>query len=446
MKNTHSDKLNVLLCCNRPTQVENAATIIDHIDAFGKYSRHNILMWSSLNGLPNDEVLKKIDCIVIHYTLSLLNDSYIPFESLERIRTFPGLKICFLQDEYRRVNIACEKIKHAKFDALFTCAPIGVREKIYASIEGEIDLHTTLTGYVPEHLVDIKTKPIEERSIDVSYRARKCSYALGHMSHDKYLIGSLFEKFTRNAGLKCDISSKERNRLYGKDWVDFTSESKATLGTESGASLIDFTGEAEYKINRYQAYHPFCKFNDIPPYLLEDDGKIELQVISPRCFEAAALKTVMIMYPGCYSGILTSGRHYIPLKKDFSNIDEVLGRLRDTTFLEQIAQNARHDLVDSGNYSYRKFVLDFDASVEKLAIKKQWIPLKETIASESLARATPQYEHKGKISNGLLLRLKNLTTKYAPNWLIHLLCVTIYKKKIYPYLDDLDKNSLHITK
>ena len=37
-------KLNILLYCNRPAESENAGTVIDHIDAFAKYSRHNILL------------------------------------------------------------------------------------------------------------------------------------------------------------------------------------------------------------------------------------------------------------------------------------------------------------------------------------------------------------------------------------------------------------------
>jgi hypothetical protein len=107
-------KLNILLYCNRPDESENAGTVIDHIDAFQKYSQHEILLWSSLMGLPSDRIMSKVDCIVIHYTLSLLYDKYIPRDSLERIRSFKGLKILFLQDEYRRVNFVCEKIKYAK--------------------------------------------------------------------------------------------------------------------------------------------------------------------------------------------------------------------------------------------------------------------------------------------------------------------------------------------
>ena len=118
--------------------------------------------------------------------------------------------------------------------------------------------------------------------------------------------------------------------MYGQEWIKFISNCKATLGTESGASIIDFTGRSEYKINRFQAFRPFAHFKDVPAKLLEDDGKLEIQVISPRCFEATALQTVMVLYPGSYSNILIKDKHYIELKKDFSNFDEVYQKLKDS--------------------------------------------------------------------------------------------------------------------
>ena len=53
-----------------------------------------------------------------------------------------------------------------------------------------------------------------------------------------------------------------------------------------------------------------------------------MNVISPRCFEAAALRTLMVMYEGEYAGILEAGRHYVELKRDHSNIDEVVSAIR----------------------------------------------------------------------------------------------------------------------
>ena len=310
-------KLNILLYCNRPAESENAGTVIDHIDAFAKYSRHNVTLWSSMKELPDVDTLEKFDCIVIHYTLSLLYETYIPAESLEKIREFAGLKILFIQDEYRRVDFVCDKIKYARIDLVFTCAPsgCGVSNLCIARRQGSSfhDFDRLCAGTI----VKVKTKPLTERSIDVGYRARKCPFFLGRKSHDKFLIGKLFLEKTKGLGLRHGVSSKEKDRIYGKKWIDFLSNCKTTLGTESGASIIDFTGKIEYELNRWQAFHPFGSFEDIPAHLLEEDGKIDLQVISPRCFEAASLGTVMILYPGNYSGILKPGVHYLSLEKGF---------------------------------------------------------------------------------------------------------------------------------
>ena len=174
----------------------------------------------------------------------MLYETYIPAESLEKIRKFAGLKILFIQDEYRRVDFVCDKIKYSRIDLVFTCAPADVASKIYASLEGKVALSTTLTGYVPEQLSGVKTKPLTERSIDAGYRARKCPFFLGRKSHDKFLIGKLFlRKKTKGLGLR--HCSKEKDRIYGNKWIDFLSNCKTTLGTESGASIIDFTGKIE---------------------------------------------------------------------------------------------------------------------------------------------------------------------------------------------------------
>ena len=59
------------------------------------------------------------------------------------------------------------------------------------------------------------------------------------------------------------------------------------------------------------------------------DWKIPYRTISPRNFEAAAFRVCQILYEGHYSGVMEPMRHYIPLRKDFSNFDEVVERFRD---------------------------------------------------------------------------------------------------------------------
>jgi hypothetical protein len=69
----------------------------------------------------------------------------------------------------------------------------------------------------------------------------------------------------------------------------------------------------------------------------------------------------LILFRGTYGGAVEPERHYIPLEKDFSNIEEVVERVRDNAYLDELADRAYDDLVASGRYSLRSLVAEFDA-------------------------------------------------------------------------------------
>ena len=425
----------ILLFCDRPSEYESAATIIDHIDSFEKYSKHEIVTWSTLEGLPDEDILSLFDCLIVHYSISLLYERYVSRETLEKIRSFNGLKVLFIQDEYRRVDFACKQINYAGINLVYTCAPQNVAKKMYARLNESILLRTTLTGFVPEALSEKETRPVSKRNIDVGYRARRVPFFLGSKGIEKYLIGKTFLKKTNNRNLNCNISSKESDRIYGKAWIDFLSNCKVTLGTESGSSIIDFTGNTEYQLNFYQAFHPFANFDDVPDKFLNSDGELEIQVISPRCFEAAALGTVLVLYPGEYSGILKKEKHYISLEKDFSNINEVVERIKDEEGLQKMADFARKDLVRSGNYSYENFISSFDKDLDQLISEKNIIPKEKILPatiSVSLSNTSTSYI----LSFFNLLRsLFHRVWKILPNWVQFICMVTILRKKYFCHFD-----------
>lgn len=62
-------------------------------------------------------------------------------------------------------------------------------------------------------------------------------------------------------------------------------------------------------------------------------------------------------------------RHYIPLNKDFSNIDEVLEKLSDEAFIEALTDRAYREIIESGRFSYRGFVASFDRLLDKRTLR-----------------------------------------------------------------------------
>lgn len=369
-------RLKILLLCVLPRTT--AATIRDHVDAFPRHSRHRVQVVQNLTALygtfggrlstlPNSLDLGLYDVVVIHYSNYLPSDVHFEPSMRERLRKFAGLKVLFLQDEYRQIDVISDAIRDLGIGVLFTCVPEREIEKVYPAgkFPGLVKVNN-LTGYVPPGLPKRKVKPLAERPLDVGYRTRQTPFWLGELGAEKWQIAPKFLEATAGEGLRCDISYREEDRLYGKHWIRFLGSSRSVLGTESGASVFDFTGELQLATEQYLASHPGATFEDVQQrFLKEHEGRIRLNQISPRCFEAAALRTAMVLYEGEYSGVLEPGRHYVPLRKDFSNIDEVVRTLRDTAGLQELVDRTYREIALNEKYSYRSFIEMFDAVIDR---------------------------------------------------------------------------------
>jgi len=318
--------------------------------------------------------LERFDVLAIHYSTALgyYVDHYISPAARQRVRDFPGLKVAFIQDEYRMIDRVHEVLRFLGIDILFTCVPAPEIEKVYPAdkLPGLIKINN-LTGYVPEALLSRPVAPIAERPIDVGYRTRRMPYWLGALGFEKSWIADQFAERARSSGFRLDISCDEADRLYGEKWTRFVASCKAMLGVESGASVFDFTGDLQKQVDAYIAAHPQASFEEVQTrFLLPHEGKIRLNQISPRCFEAAALRTAMVLFEGEYSGVLEPWRHYLPLKKDFSNFAEVLAALRDDAGLQRLVDRTFEEVARNPAHSYHTFIAQFDQVLEREIIAR----------------------------------------------------------------------------
>lgn len=355
--------LNFLLLCNKPDSGSSANTIIDHISAFERYSEHRVWTLSCVGDLPQALELFRFDGVIIHYSLSLLNNYYLSRKAKDKLRQFTGLKIVFVQDEYRAINRLIQEMNFLEIDILFTCFPDAEINKIYPQeLLPKVSKYTNLTGYVPERLLAKKDfQAMADRRLDVGYRARKLPFWYGELGYEKWNIVEQWREKINDPTLKVDISYQEQDRIYGEDWIRFLSSCKTTLGVESGASVMDFTGDIERQVDWYQVTHPKASFSEVQErFFKEQEGLYTLNQISPRCFEAIALKTVLVLYEGEYSGILKPWQHYIPLKKDFSNRDEVLSAIKDPLLLETMAETAYQEIALNPAWHYKTWIESVD--------------------------------------------------------------------------------------
>jgi len=378
----------LLLCDFRPHE---AATIIDHIEAIRAWSRYDVYVLPMFGDLPDDLALDAFDGLLIHYNLVMSSPTYLSPLARWRVSQFRGVKAAFIQDEYRFVHSTVGVMRTLGIHVLFTNVPQDQLERVYpqSALPEMKRMATVLTGYVPHQMLALPIVPYEARTIDVGYRGRRLPAWLGRLAQEKVVIADRFLADAPAYGLSTDISTREEDRLYGDGWIQFVGRSRATLGVESGASVFDFDGSIEQGIRAHLSSHPDTPFEELHRLFLADvDGRIPLNQISPRSFEAAALGTLMVLYPGDYSGILKPGRHYVALQKDHSNMAEVVQAIRDRDTWERITKQARQEVAFNPQYSFQAMVETVDDALDLTAASTTALDFRvfERIAERSYRR------------------------------------------------------------
>jgi hypothetical protein len=278
-----------------------------------------------------------------------------------------GIKVLFIQDEYDTPEITRQWIERLNINMVYTCVRPEDTEYVYPKYRFQTtEFLQTLTGYIPENIPNsLQIPDIAKRKIRIGYRGRKLPFIYGSLGNEKYEIGLKVKEYAEGKGIPVDIEIDDSKRIYGDGWYSFLGSARATLGTESGSNVFDNDGTVAQEIDFMLDRNPDITFDEVfTSVLAKHEERITMNQISPKIFESILFRTALVLFEGEYSGVVQPEKHYIPLKKDFSNIDSVFEKLEDLKYLEQITSRAYSDVIDSGLYSYQSFVEGIDADLD----------------------------------------------------------------------------------
>lgn len=366
--------LNVLMLYD--DRSAHVSTVAEHLEGFRKRSRHRFFFLPATEfvGLADGKDaaldLSCYDALALHYSVRVSVRGHLSAGVAAAVAAYRGPKLLFAQDEYDSVETTRRWMERLGVDALFTNVPQDGLDFVYPrSRFAKVDFIPTLTGYVPEDpAIDAFALPMAERTLRIAYRGRSLAHHYGALAREKYSIGVDVRRLAQARGVAVDIEVDEGERIYGSDWYRFIGSARATLGTESGSNVFDMDGRLA-KLAQDHADLPFETFAE--RHLKEHEGLVRMNQISPKIFEAIRLRTALVLFEGEYSGAVRAGEHYIPLKKDYSNIDDVFARLEDVAFLEAMTERAYHDVIASGRYSLRGFVEGVDDYLSRRALGRR---------------------------------------------------------------------------
>jgi hypothetical protein len=347
-------------------------TVYQHVSALGKHSRHRVFFAHHDQDVLYKVDLSRFDAVIIHYSVRLPYNQISP-AWIEPLANFPGCKALFIQDEYDHTHRSWYWIQKLGIQLVFSVVPDQNLPIIYPTKQfPSTRFVSVLTGYVPDSFpLSSNLPPPSQRTCWLGYRGRPLPIRYGRLGQEKIAIGAMVKEWCETHNIKCDIEWSEEARIYGPAWFKFIAGCRAMLGSESGCNVFDWEGDLEQKIKAYRDRYPQASEESIYGAVVAPTERNGLMnQISPRVFETIALRSVLILFEGNYSGVLEPGRHYIALKKDGSNLRDVFAQLQDGKIVDSISDRAYSDIISSEKYSYKKFVGRIDQELENELLRQ----------------------------------------------------------------------------
>jgi hypothetical protein len=341
-------------------------TTEQHLDAVTNLPGSDVLSYNAVNGAPAWLRRLRFDAVILHTTLLCMrwNPWFFQWKRrLDWLADVSALKIALPQDEYDHAHTLDDWLDDLGVSVVCTVLDDRHRAELYPRLSVKAAFPEILTGYIDEPSAErfrARIIPPPDRPHDVVYRARHLPYWYGSHGQFKHRIGEALLERAPAHGLDCDISTRGPETILGDAWLDFLGSGRATIGSESGVSVLDRYGEVRDEIRQLLQEDPSLTFEEVDAVMPSGWDDYRFFAVSPRHLEAVVTKTAQILVEGQYSGVLEPERHYIPVRRDFANLDAALERARDHALLERLADQAYEDVYLSGRFGVAQLTETMD--------------------------------------------------------------------------------------
>lgn len=331
---------------------------------------HQVLYFNALNGVPRWLGHFKWDVVVFHTTLLCLRWSHLFHKWKWHIRWLNDckcLKVALPQDEYDHAHVLDEWLFELGVHLIFTNFGEKYRQILYPLMHDRAIFHQCLTGYIDERDAEAARSRFgdtELRTADIIYRATHLPFWFGTHGQLKHRIAEEVATRAQAHGLHVDISTRVKDTIVGPAWLEFLASGRTVIGSESGSSVLDARGALKARLQQLSLSNPELTFERASSFMPPGWDQYEFFAISPRHFEAVLTRTCQVLVEGTYDGVLQPRVHYLPVRRDFSNLDEVLKAIKNRSLVDEVSRRAYRDVFESGRYTYRRFARELDDAMQ----------------------------------------------------------------------------------
>ncbi len=342
------------------------ASSLNHIFSFQRYAPDNYYLYQNFM-LPVTDAIRTTDWdAVIFDSTSLGTVTLRPRYRFPRLcegwaflRDHTAHKIAMPQDDASHGALLDQFFNWLKIDTVLTVRP-EFAELIYPRTKKHAAFISTCSGYVDDLSLERMqrfSKRFGARRYVVGQRSTMYPIWGGRFSRRKGLVAKEMALECARRGVTANISTDPKDTFNGDAWFEFLGDTQFVVGAEGGHSLWDPYGTIQDDVNDYLARFPNASFDEVEYFCFDGlDQNHIFAGFAPRALEAAVMGCGQVLVEGGYRGFIDKWRHYIPLKPDFSNFDEVFQAMSNQELVFDMIEATRRDLVESPKFRYSNFV------------------------------------------------------------------------------------------
>jgi hypothetical protein len=284
--------------------------------------------------------------IILHSTNS--NDMSLLLKTADWFNRRRGKLVIFIGNEYKLMAEKIGFIRSVNADYVCSQLPLEAARWLYTECS-----HSQILPM--PHALNPKLyhpSPHSQRTIDIGFIGVLYHNVIGDMERTNLI--RFFQTHGAALGLACDIRLGAYLKLPRAEWAQFLNTCKGIIGAEAGTYYLDRTGQVIADAKAYLKAHPTASFEEIFERFFRDHpSRVSGKAISSRHFEPIGTKTCQILLEGYYNGTLVPDEHYISLKKDFLNIDDVVRRFKDDNYRQAMVEQTYEYVMAEHTYRHR---------------------------------------------------------------------------------------------
>ena len=298
--------------------------------------------------IENAAKILKSDLVVLLHSADL---SYFTFKNilLKKILRFrSGKLIYFPRNEYKGFVAKRGFIKECYVDLVASPLTQKAAEYLYGDLTQTISMpHALDPDFFAEEI------PFTKRKTMLGSRSNPYPKIL--LDDTRNNLHDFVEKLRASKNKwKIDYKSGTGERFSRKKWAEFLNMTKFTIASEPGSIYVDKTDQIEKRINRLLGQQPDINTEDIKTLVKDDLRNLPSgKTVAARNLEAIGCGTCQILTEGEYCNVIEAGVHYIELKKDFSNMEEVVEKMENNKLVGKIISQAREHVINGHTHKHR---------------------------------------------------------------------------------------------